>query len=266
MFYSINFLRLLFYGIIALMIVLLAARSLRNLRMILGIPKRMPTDVSQLAIPPSALALNSIMYLQSIGFQRLGEAQVNLPGRKPVAYYILVNPDRTIQAEVADSLVSFSTHFGEKTLVVTDCPKGENINTPAYQSHTITTNLGDAYFYHKQQSEKFKTKYGEPAAISDMADYLRWEKIGRENYGITKLKRFLVMDWINIALCIFGVAILAGLVVTRYLLPSLETRSFSLEAIELIGIALLLPILFVPGILSYLTVNGSKRDSRTIRK
>lgn len=232
--------------------------------MILGVAKRSPKDVGQLAIPPSPMALNLIVFLQSIGFHRLGEAQVTLPGGKPFVYHLLVHADRSILAEVTSSIVSFSTHFDENVLVVTDCPKGENINTPDYQSHTITTNLGDAFYYHQQQSEKFKTRFGAPAALSNMADYLQWEQIGRENYGIAKLKRFLIMDWVNFGLSIYGVVILAGMVLIRYFQPIPIFINISLEAIELMGIGLLLPVLLVPNILSVVISNGSKRDSRLI--
>jgi hypothetical protein len=228
-----------------------------GLQTFLGARKRRSVDVSYMQLSPSPQTQNSINSLVELGFQRLGEAQVKLPFRSISTVWILVNAENFVQAETIYNRVSFSTFFDDNVLVVTDYPNGEHIETPSYQSHTITSGINDAFYYHLQQVDKFKTKYGSPHIISNMADYCRWETMGRVNYGFRKTKRFFLLDAARLIIFIYGVIIIMGL-------PLFSRSILTQEKIELMTIGLTLPVLFVPGILSRWAIKVSNQDSRRI--
>ena len=109
-------------------------RGWMGLRVVLGAKNRRSIDVSAWNLPPPARAHENIASLAAIGFARLGEAQVQLPGRKAANLWVIVDSDRVVQAEVAYGMVSFSTYFQEDVLVVTDYPSGEHIEQARYLS------------------------------------------------------------------------------------------------------------------------------------
>jgi hypothetical protein len=232
-------------------------RGLVGMQTYFGITKRRPTDVSHLNSTPPNITKGIIATLESLGFHRLGEAQLLLPQKKSSPYWILVNSENFVQAETIYNRVSFSTFFNDNVLVVTDYPSGEHIETPSYQSHTITSAVNDAFNYHLQQVDKFKTKYGSPQSISNMVDYSHWEAMGRVNYGFKKMKRFFWLDIARLAIFIYGAIIIMGL-------PLLLRPILTQEKIEVTIMALTLPIMFVPGILSRWSIKVTNRDSRNI--
>lgn len=239
--------------------------ALINLKTILGIPKRLPKEVSNSQIQPSPVAMRSIVFFQSLGFRDLGAAQISLPGRKPVVYWMLINPEHTIHASLMENTVSLSTYFGENVLLTTDFPRGLHVEMPTYQSHTITTNPGDAYEHHRHQMEVFRMKFGAPVTISNMTDYLRWEKMGRVNYGMVGSSKFLRMIWVNLAFSIYGILILLGLLLFPLFSPTLIAGNITRETIELIAIGLLIPVLIVPAIATWSMSEITKRDSRMLQ-
>jgi hypothetical protein len=230
----------------------------------LGVPKRRPTDVSQQNLVPPARTKEIIATLESLGFHRLGEAQVDLPSRKSLSYWVLVNPDNTIHAEAIFDRVSFSTCFRDDVFVVTDYPSGERINTARYASYTIVTNINDALNYHREQVDRFMVKYGSPHGISSMADYLRWEVVGRVNYGRMKLKRFFWIDVIRLGIFFYGALIIMGLPIAWKAHLAFLPENLPYANIELAIIGLTLPAIFVPQILFRRAINVSKRDSRNV--
>src|SRR5512143_2141483 len=175
----------------------------------LGIPKRVPIDLSHLSLAPSGKTKEIIATLESLGFHRLGEATVRLPFVRSKPIWILVSSDNSIQVETVYNRVSFSTFFDDTVLVVTDYPNGEHFQTPTYQCRTITTSIKDALDYHRLQVEKFRATYGSPRQVLSMADYIRWEVMGRVTYAGMRLKRFFRAAIAELVLSVFGITSLA---------------------------------------------------------
>jgi hypothetical protein len=225
----------------------------------LGVKKRELKDVSHLRLDPPPKTKENIVFLESMGFQRLGEAQASLPFRKSVNYWVLVDSANHSQAITVLGWVSLSTIFENNIIVETDFPYGETVDTPHYQSHTITTSIKDALQYHQQQTNKFRQTYGSPRPTQDMADYFQWESIARKNYSFLKFRRQLWFSIIRLITFIYGVIIITGLPIAyRARLPFLPT-TLIYEQIELIIIGLTLPALFVPYLWSRFVMKSNNR-------
>lgn len=239
-----------------------------NILMSLGAKYRKPVEVSHLLIPPPPATEPNIEALKALGFRRLGEAQIKSPFNPPVPVWVFTHLETQIQAEAAWKRVAFSTYFQEKVLVVTDYPNGEHIEMPNYQSHTIVTNLDDAYRYHLLQIAKFSRKYGPPHPIRNMTDYLTWETVGRRNYATRKLIRWVKADIIRLVAFIYGIVILASTPIFFNLRnpPFLsEIGMFSsLEILIYVMILLLLPALIISRYYSRWSTRQTHKDSRTV--
>ncbi len=245
-------------GLVVIIIVLwqvfnMGRRGLVGLRIAGGAKKRRSIDSSSLQLEPPQETKELISALNSLEFHRLGEAQVKLPDNKPVTIWVLVNPDDTIQAETVYDRLSLSTYFQQDVLLVTDYPNGEQIEMPKYQSHFITSSVNDAYRHHLEQIDLFSRRYGPPHTIQNMNDYLRWETMGRVNYGNIKLRRFMIVDVVRISIFVYSTIIC----VTIPLLYKVMFHSITLSdatksqaQMELLIIGLILPFLFIPPLLS----------------
>lgn len=212
----------------------------------LGVKKRELKDVSDLHLDPPPKTRENIAFLESMGFQRLGEAQASLPFRKSVNYWVLVDSANHSQAITVLGWVSFSTIFENNIIVETDFPYGEIVDTPHYQSHTITTSIKDALQYHQQQTNKFSQTYGSPRPTKDMVDYFQWETIARKDYSFLKFRKHLWLSIIRLITFIYGVIIITGLPIAYRARLSFLPPNLIYEQIELIIIGLTLPALFVP--------------------
>ncbi len=259
----------IFLGLVALAIVAWYLAKIAwlvwlDMHIILGSPKRRPVDASQVAPRPMYYSQEMIVTLESLGFQRLGETETSVPYIKKTSAWILMNGDGTIQAETVFARVSFSTWFDADVLVETDYPTGEHLQTPTYQTRTITSSIQDALKYHQVQVDKYKLQYGAPQQILTMADHLRWEAMARENYSLIKMKRFLTIDAIKLLTVIYGVVVLLLLPrVGRGILPFMPRDSTPAE-MELILLGLTLPIIPIHEMLARSALRGSRRDSRRI--
>lgn len=237
--------------------------SLVGMRTALGAPRRSSMDVSHFNFSPPPRTQEIIHTLESLGFRRLGEAAVALPHRGLIHHWVLISADGIVQAETILERVSFSTFFGEKVVLVTDYPNGEHIEAPTYQSHTITTTIKDAFEYHLLQIAKFTAKYGYPHTISNMKDYLHWEKVGRVHYSSLKLRRFLIEYIARGSLSLYALLVIVGLPLAFRLGWLINT---TMAEVELMVISLTLPVIVLAPRISLWTVKGGKRDSRIVAR
>jgi hypothetical protein len=237
-----------------------------NILITLGAKYRRPSDVTNVFLTPPPATQKNIDLLKTIGFNRIGEAQVKLPFRSPVTVWVLANESGDVQAETAWKRVSFSTYFREKVLLVTDFPTGEHINTPTYQSHTITTALPVAYQYHLQQVAKFSQTFGTPHLIRNMVNYLRWEAMGRTHYGLRKVQRYTWISLVRLGSFLYGclVLLLTPLLFRPIDLPFLSRFPW-LSPIEIslfIITILVLPSVLIPRIYQRVRQKQTHQDSR----
>jgi len=238
-----------------------------NIFLTLGAKNRQPVDISHLSVPPLPGDQKNIAALKSLGFRRLGEVQINSPFRPPLTGWVFAHVENHVQAETAGRRVGFSTHFQEKTLLVTDFPNGEHIEDRNYQSHTITTSVEDAYRYHLQQIEKFSRKHGPPHPIRTMTDYLHWEVVGRKNYALRKLSRWITSNFVRLAAFIYGslVLILTPIFFEPSEIPFISEFVSSREVLVYTMILLTSPAIFATRYFSRWTASQTHKDSRLLR-
>jgi hypothetical protein len=201
--------------------------------------------------------------LEELGFHRLGEAELQLPFRPAAITWVWVDAQDTIQAELAFGRVSFSSFFSDNALLVTDYPNGEHINQPAYQSHTITTSLPDAYRYHQRQVEKFSRLHGLPRLVQSMIGYLYWETMGRTfPYGRRKLRRFLRIELVRMGAFVYGLVVL-GFSTASWFYPPLLPSGWNVSQglMEVFSFLLTLPALFIPNLYAQWSIKQTYQDS-----
>lgn len=237
-----------------------------NIFLTLGAKNRHPVDISHLATSPLSCDQNNIEALKVLGFRRLGEVQINSPFRPPLTGWVFTHVENHIQAEASGRRIGFSTYFQDKVLLVTDFPNGEHIETPTYQSHTIVTSVADAYRYHLQQIARFSQKYGPPHPIQTMTDYLHWETVGRKNYAMRKLSRWLTANIVRLVAFIYGVLalILTPVFFEPFEIPFLSKFAvFSSQEVLIYTMILLAsPAIFVSKYFSRWTATQTHKDSR----
>jgi hypothetical protein len=230
-----------------------------------------PTNASHLLISPPPIAQKNIEALKSIGFRRLGEIQIKYPFQPPLTGWIFAHLERPqIQAGVAWKRIEFSTYFQDNILLVTDFPNGEHIEMPNYQSHTITTTVADAYRHHLEQITKFSLKYGQPHPLRNMTDYLHWELVGRKNYGVRKLQRWVWANIVRLIAFIYGclVLILVPIFFDPQNIPVISHAGlfYSQEAVVYLVILLILPAIVASRYANRRAVQQTHKDSRMISK
>jgi hypothetical protein len=216
------------------------------------VKQRRSTDISQHQLTPPSRTHEIVTSLTALGFHRLGEAVSELPYKRYATVWVMVNQENTVQAEVVFGWMSLSSYFQEDVLVVTDYPTGEHIEMPGYQCHHIGSNIYEAYLHQLEQVDEFRHSYGVPNPIKTMADYFKWEIVGRIKYGPIKLKNLYHLNIVRVltfgyaaAVCIL-VPLLHGI---KFPFNSAEAAN-SLAQVELWIIGLIYPAPFFPTVFS----------------
>jgi len=180
-----------------------------------GAASRRPFDASGAGLQPTTRVAEQLATLSQLGFTRLGEAQLDLPGQRAVqmtatgsvrvegpardrhTIFVLVDQERTIVAETGDVpgvpvLVSLNSAFADSTVVETMFPRGESIDDPDFHSGHNSHSLSRAYDDQRRHIDGWRASHGEPLAVTNMADYLRGDAAYRERYARRKLRGPLI--------------------------------------------------------------------------
>lgn len=226
-----------------------------------GAGKRRSEDVSERKslIPPELSPM--VETLSRIGFTRLGEVQVKIPGRQTMGSRILISTDKTVFAELTETqIVVFTTVFADDAVVETGFPVGERIQTRNFRSHTITTDLEAAYRHQLQQVEVFSKTHGVPRRIETMQDYLAWDAMYRKHYVSRKMRRHTWLALLQVWTLVCG--ILALLLAIFYWLGTDMSTIEPLIVIPIYLIIVLIPVTIVSFVLPYIGYYGDRRGSK----
>jgi hypothetical protein len=205
-----------------------------------GSSSRRPFDASGAGLAPPRELEPVIAGLMQLGFQRLGEAQLDLPGVRSVeltataqpriagesvtrhTIFVMVDADGTVIAETGQVphvpiLVSFNSVFADSSVVETMYPRGESIHDADFHSGNNTRSLDRAYDEQRVEMNRWRLRHGTPRTISTMADYLRADADYRERFARRKLRRpFIRRQLIPSALVAAAIVVLAVLMLTRW--------------------------------------------------
>jgi hypothetical protein len=198
------------FGILVVMLVFTGATGGLGILIYIGVPKRRPTDASQLNLPFPTNAQATIDQLIVLGFHRLGETYTRMPlAMSPGPSWIFIDDQMTTQAEIVDITPGtfFITVFSDGSVVETGFPQGENIRTPNFLSQTVTTSVAVAYQQHVQSAIEFQASHGKPQELHSMKDYLHWDSIYRTRHAQRKMRRLFLVDIAQFLALAYGIIV-----------------------------------------------------------
>lgn len=180
-----------------------------------GVRKRRLADAGPLAIPPPPAVAERLEELWALGFSRIGERSVRLPGT-PVRYewdvgeesaeaFAVVVPLGTVR-----TIVGFYSSFDDSTWVQTNFPRGSVVDRPGFQASFVTTSLTEALAAHRAAVARLRAAHGEPRQIRTMADLLRMDADFRTHHGGLTL-RPLTIKLVTPAIAAALLAVICGL-------------------------------------------------------
>ncbi len=185
-------------------------------------PPRRDVDISHLNTPPPDSLRASIAEMEALGFQRLGELQVEEPEKGPIGQvWTFVNAEGTVLGEIAASapqpLSGFMTAFADGAITEVFYPHGESIDHPDYVHHYSNVSLADAYRRQCEQVAAFYEAHGAPRPIRTMQDCLDMSALYRERYSqrlMGSVMRSLTLAPLVANLVVLALA--AGLLIAQY--------------------------------------------------
>lgn len=159
-----------------------------------GVRSRRMADAGPLEISPPEAVAARLDELEALGFTRIGERFLQLPGT-PLRYewlvgeasgetYVIVVPVLGL-----GTLVACYSSFDDRTWVVTMFPRGESIVRRDFFASFVSTNLVDMLAAHRRQVAKLRAAHGSPRSIRTMADTLRMDAEYRTRHGGLTLRR-----------------------------------------------------------------------------
>ena len=153
--------------------------------------------------------------LRALGFVRLGEVAIDLPGQGRTHYsWIVVDDGGTVEAELVggpgqQNLVALVTTFGDGAAVQTMYPVGENIRRDDLVSVKEPGSVQDAVDRHRREVDDFSRRHGRPLPVRSMADHLRHDATYRERHAhrflMPPFLRESAKAWLVIAIAALGV-------------------------------------------------------------
>lgn len=192
-------------------------------------PSRRPFDASSLGLRPPPHIEPLMGGLVRLGFRRLGEAQIVLPGssagvpfgRSRAAVFVLVDGDGTVVAEMTDlpgikPVVSLSSAFADGTVVETMYPIGESIDDGDFHSGHNRQSLDAAYDDQRVQMNRWRMRHGSPRVFSTMSDYLTADAEYRDRFAKRKLRGPLIRKQILPTVLIAAVVIIGSVVLLNW--------------------------------------------------
>jgi hypothetical protein len=199
-----------------------------------GSNTRRPFDVSSAGLQPPAELMPMLSGLMRLGFKRVGEAGIVLPGTQSVqlsatgspridgqarahhTIFVMVDADGTVVAETGQVpgvpiIVSLNSIFADGTVVETMYPRGESIHDPDFHSGHNSHSLDQAYDDQRVEMNRWRMRHGSPRVISTMADYLRADAEYRDRFAKRKLRgpllRRQVIPTVLVAVAIVAIAL-----------------------------------------------------------
>ena len=152
--------------------------------------------------------------LAVLGFTRIGVSAVDLPVGGRQYSWIHRDAEGTTHAQVVTSVpsVAFVSYFANATvMLMTTHPFGETIDDRDLRWHRSSEGgVADALDHHLEQLAQMQRLHGPPVVVRDMADYLRWDGVGRERFA----RRQLHGAWIRhqVVPSVVLIAVLVGFV------------------------------------------------------
>ncbi|HEY2915967.1 MAG TPA: hypothetical protein VGI98_02015 [Candidatus Limnocylindrales bacterium] len=161
----------------------------RSWRILAGVRQRRLADAGPMEIPPPDPLVEPLAQLQALGFRRIGERWLQLPGT-PIRYeWVVGEPSGEVYIVLLPSIVMgglFSacyTSWDDGTWLQTSYPRGAIVERPQLHASFVTTSLADAVATHRRTVDRYRARLGQPRRIVTMADTLRMDADYRTRHG-----------------------------------------------------------------------------------
>ncbi len=164
-----------------------------------GARTRRMADAGPLEIAPPAPVADRLRELADLGFTRIGERYLQLPG-SPIRYEWLVGDASgetyviVLPSLVTGAFMACYSSFDDGTWVQPNFPRGEVVVRRSFFASFVSTTVVDAIAAHRRQVETLRAAHGAPRAIRTMADTLRMDADYRTRHGGATLRR-LTSGW-----------------------------------------------------------------------
>jgi hypothetical protein len=188
----------------------------RSWRIFAGSKTRRLADAGPLEIPAPAPVAAVLDELRSLGFHRIGERTLVLPGGRRLfewlwaddtGYtYVAVVPSRILSG----ALAACYTAFADWSWLQTNFPRGETIDRRDYTARAVTTSVTDAVGAHRAEAGRLVPSHGAPRPVRSMADSLVHDNEYRTRHGGVTLSR-ITFRILAPAFAAAGLAIICGL-------------------------------------------------------
>ncbi|HEV2006151.1 MAG TPA: hypothetical protein VGQ85_05995 [Candidatus Limnocylindrales bacterium] len=180
-----------------------------------GVRSRRMSDAGPLEITPPDLVASRLDELEALGFTRIGERFLQLPGT-PLRYEWLVGEPSGETYVIVVAVAGIGTmaagysSFDDGTWVQTNFPRGASITRRDFFASFVSTNLTDMLAAHRRQVATLRAAHGTPRSIRTMADTLRMDAEYRTRHGGVTLRR-LTFKLISPALAAAALAVISFL-------------------------------------------------------
>jgi hypothetical protein len=192
----------------------------RAWRILAGVRQRRLADAGPVEIPPPEAVAAHLNELHDLGFSRIGERWLQLPGT-PVRYeWVFGEPSGetylvALPAAWGGILSACYTSWDDGTWIQTNYPRGAVVERPGFHASYIATSLPDAVAAHRAIVGVYRRKLGTPRSITTMADTLRMDADYRTRHGGSTLRPLttrILMPALGavVLVVVFGLLLLLG--------------------------------------------------------
>ena len=179
-----------------------------------GVKGRRMADAGPLEIPPPLAVADRIADLRALGFERIGERYIKLPGTPIRHEWLFGEPDGEVFVSVVPALqgalLACFSSFDDGQWVQTNFPRGATVERPLFQASFVPTTVGDAVAYHRAAVARLEAAHGRPRQVHTMADSLRMDDDYRRRHAGATLGR-LTWRVVSPALAALALAVISGL-------------------------------------------------------
>lgn len=161
----------------------------RTWRIFSGVKQRRLADAGPLEIPPPDALAEPLHQLRELGFARIGERWLQLPGT-PIRYeWVLGEASGEVYVVLLPSIVMGGVYSGcytswdDGTWIQTTYPRGAIVERPQFHASFVTTSLADMLTTHRRIVDRYRARLGQPRRILTMADTLRMDADYRTRHG-----------------------------------------------------------------------------------
>lgn len=170
----------------------------RSWRILVGVRSRRLADAGPEPVPPPPVVAELLDQLTALGFSRIGERWLQLPGT-PIRYeWVVGEPSGEIYVCVLPSVLgAFAacySSFPDGTWIQTNYPRGAAVEQPQLHASFVTTSIADALAAQRRIVDRYRPTLGQPRRSLSMADTLRMDADYRSRHGGATLRE---LTWRN---------------------------------------------------------------------